>query len=81
MTVFQDFASCKEELLRRGERFANMSLHARSKIAELGHSFIQDDCTLLVHGVSRVVTQLVLKAAETTHFNLILTESRPDSAG
>lgn len=58
-----------------------MSLHARSKIAELGHSFIQDDSTILVHGVSRVVTQLILKAAETAHFNLIITESRPDGAG
>eukprot|EP00428_Durinskia_dybowskii_P066310 CAMPEP_0170383446 /NCGR_PEP_ID=MMETSP0117_2-20130122/15479_1 /TAXON_ID=400756 /ORGANISM="Durinskia baltica, Strain CSIRO CS-38" /LENGTH=336 /DNA_ID=CAMNT_0010639149 /DNA_START=144 /DNA_END=1154 /DNA_ORIENTATION=- len=78
---FMDFASCKEELLRRGERFADMSLNARVKIAELGHSFIQDDCTLLVHGVSRVVTGLILKAAESKHFNLIITESRPDAAG
>jgi translation initiation factor eIF-2B subunit alpha len=58
-----------------------MSLHARSKIAEMGHSFIQDDCTLLVHGLSRVVTGLILKAAESKHFNLIVTEARPDGAG
>lgn len=77
----QDFGSAKNELLRRGERFANMSMSARAKIAELGHSFIQDNCTLLVHGVSRVVTALILKAAESKHFSLIITESRPDAAG
>lgn len=58
-----------------------MSLQARSKIAELGQGFIQDDTTILVHGVSRVVTGLILKAAESKHFNVVITESRPDSAG
>ena len=67
--------------MRRGEKFADMSMSARTRIAELGHSFIQDDCTLLVHGVSRVVTGLILKAAESKHFNVIVTESRPDGAG
>mmetsp|Transcript_32476 Transcript_32476/g.54749 ORF Transcript_32476/g.54749 Transcript_32476/m.54749 type:complete len:370 (-) Transcript_32476:75-1184(-) len=79
---YMDFASCKEELLRRGAVFADMSMSARAKIAELGHSFIQDDCTVLVHGVSRVVSSVILKAAQSNkHFNIIVTESRPDDAG
>jgi translation initiation factor 2B subunit (eIF-2B alpha/beta/delta family) len=51
-----------------------MSLSARARIAELGHSFITDNCTLLIHGCSRVVTALVLRAAQSTKFNLIVTE-------
>jgi translation initiation factor eIF-2B subunit alpha len=50
------FESCKEELLRRGERFAGMSLSSREHIAEIGHSFVQDSCTVLIHGHSRVVS-------------------------
>ncbi|KAJ1398776.1 hypothetical protein B484DRAFT_368635 [Ochromonadaceae sp. CCMP2298] len=78
---YRDFASCRAELLQRGERFADMSLNARQKIAELGHSFIQDGCTVLVHGISRVVASVILKAAESKHFNIVVTESRPDDAG
>jgi translation initiation factor eIF-2B subunit alpha len=72
-----DFTGCKEELLRRGEKFTTMSLSARAQIAEWGHSFIQDGSTVLIHGMSRVVTTLLLKAAETRAFKLIVTEGRP----
>lgn len=67
--------------MRRGEQFAGMSLSSRAMIAELGHSFIQDNCTVLIHGASRVVNALVMKAAESKHFNIIVTESRPDGSG
>jgi translation initiation factor 2B subunit (eIF-2B alpha/beta/delta family) len=63
-------------LLRRGQQFANMSLSARMQIAELGHSFIQEGNTVLVHGASRVVTTLILRAAKSLHFNIIITEGR-----
>ena len=52
---FIEFDSCKEELLRRGENLADMSMNARNRISELGYSFIQDDTTVLVHGSSRYV--------------------------
>lgn len=74
-----EFNVCKGELLRRAEKFANMSRCARSQIAEFGHSFIQDGCTVLVHGISRVVNTLLIKAAQSIQFNLIITEGRPDS--
>lgn len=76
-----DFDSCRLELLSRGERFATMSLSSRAQIAEIGHSFIQDDCTVLIHGSSRVVNSLVMKAAESKKFNIIVTEGRPTNEG
>ena len=66
------------ELIRRGENFASMSMASRSRIAEVGHSFVQDGCTVLTHGNSRVVMALLLRAAAAgKHFNIILTEARP----
>jgi len=67
----KEFAECKIELLRRGEKFAGMSLNCRHKIAEIGHSFVQDSCTVLTYGHSRVVMTLLLKAAESKQFNII----------
>lgn len=72
-----EFNACKQELVRRGEKFAGISLKSRSHIADIGHSFIQDGCTVLIHGNSRVVAALVLKAALSKMFNIILTEGRP----
>lgn len=74
-----DFDMCKEELLRRGKNLAGMSLSARAKIADWGHSFIADESTVLVHGSSRVVTSLILRAAQTKAFNIIMTEGKPVS--
>lgn len=76
---FSDFAECKEELLRRGEKYTNISLKSRAQIAEIGHSFIQNNFTVLVHGHSRVVIALILKAAEKQSFNIILTEGKPSN--
>lgn len=72
-----DFSACKREVMRRGQRFANMSLSARTQIAEIGHSFVQDGFTVLIHGHSRVVSALLLRAAETTQFSVIITEGHP----
>ena len=37
--------------------------------------------TVFVHGFSRVVCELLLKAAKKRHFTVITTEGRPDDAG
>lgn len=58
-----------------------MSLNSRAQIADIGHSFIQDDCTVLVHGYSRVASALILKAAESKQFNIIVTEGKPNRDG
>jgi len=76
-----EFSACKEELLQRGATFADMSMNSRMQIAEIGHSFIQDDCTVLIHGYSRVVSALILKAAESKQFNVIVTEGKPTCDG
>jgi hypothetical protein len=70
------------ELVRRGENFAGMSETSRSRIAEIGHSFVQDGCTVLTHGSSRVVMALLLKAAaESKQFKIIVTEAGPTGVG
>eukprot|EP00935_MAST-01C_sp_MAST-1C-sp1_P000433 g433.t1 len=78
---FPDFDVCKTQLIERGELFAEESLKSRVKIAELGHTFIQDGQVILTHGYSRVVAKLILKAAESRNFTVIVTEGRPDGAG
>ncbi len=72
---------CKQELIKRGENFAGISERSRLGIAEIGHSFVQDGCTVLTHGSSRVVMALLLKAAESKTFKVIVTESRPSCDG
>lgn len=78
-----DFTECKNQVLERGERFAGISLAARDRIAELGQEFIQDGQIVLVHGRSRVVSALLIKAATLyhKHFEIILLEGRPDAGG
>jgi translation initiation factor 2B subunit (eIF-2B alpha/beta/delta family) len=76
-----EFASCKHDIQLRAESFANMSMKSRSIIANIGNSFIQNDCTILVYGNSRVVNGLLLKAAETKYFHVIIPEGRPQKDG
>lgn len=77
------FQDCISQVLERAETFANISLTARSKIANVGHSFIQDGATVLTHGYSRVVMDVLLKAALywNKQFSLIILEGRPDAGG
>ena len=58
-----------------------MSMSSRSHIANIGHSFVQDGFTVLTHGNSRVVTALILKAAETKQFRIVVTEGRAVNDG
>lgn len=74
----KDFQECKNEILRRGEKFTSMSMNARLSIAKIGHSFVEDGFTVFVHGSSRCVATLLLRAAEDDRmFNVIITEGRP----
>jgi translation initiation factor eIF-2B subunit alpha len=58
-----------------------MSLSSRHAIAEHGSPFVRDGCTVLFHGSSRVVVTLLLLAAKTKQFNVLVTESRPNNEG
>mmetsp|Transcript_27182 Transcript_27182/g.58200 ORF Transcript_27182/g.58200 Transcript_27182/m.58200 type:complete len:393 (-) Transcript_27182:210-1388(-) len=76
-----DFAASRNQVLERGQRFAGISLAARDRIAKIANDFIQEGQTVLTHGWSRVVAAILLKAAETKNFDIILLEGRPDAAG
>ena len=76
------FKEYKEQLLLRGKKFVGQYKDVRDKIADFGHSFITDGCTMLVHGNSRVVTALIHRAIkEKKQFNIIFTEGRPGTCG
>jgi translation initiation factor eIF-2B subunit alpha len=76
-----DFAASRNQVLERGQRFAGISLAARDRIAHVAADFIQEGQTVLTHGWSRVVASILVKAAETKNFDIILLEGRPDAAG
>lgn len=76
-----DFEACRQEVLARGAQFADISIAARDSIADIAADFIQEGQTVLTHGWSRVVASVLLKAAETKHFDIIILEGRPDGAG
>eukprot|EP00944_MAST-04C_sp_MAST-4C-sp1_P015146 g15146.t1 len=71
-----DFDACKKALIERGERFAEMSNESRQKIAKLGERFIRDGSTILTHGQSRCVIELLISAAKTKTFTVLITEGR-----
>eukprot|EP00611_Tribonema_gayanum_P023824 TRINITY_DN5094_c0_g3_i4.p1 TRINITY_DN5094_c0_g3~~TRINITY_DN5094_c0_g3_i4.p1 ORF type:complete len:341 (+),score=131.75 TRINITY_DN5094_c0_g3_i4:58-1023(+) len=78
---FPDFEDCKKQVLHRGEKFAEMSVTSRVRIAELGHGFVRDGAVIMTHGYSRVVASLLLRAAQTKHFTIMIPEGRPEGAG
>lgn len=79
---YEDFNSAKSRLLERAEKFGELSLKARKTIAMLSQDFIFDGCTILVHGFSRVVLEVLRTAAQNRKlFRVFCTEGRPDRAG
>ena len=68
-----DLAKSKAWLIERGNTFAETSLAARAKIAELGECFIRNGSVVLTHGNSRVVMALLKRAAaEGKHFSVVV---------
>ncbi|XP_071686076.1 uncharacterized protein [Rutidosis leptorrhynchoides] len=79
---YEDFNSAKSRFLERAEKFGDISHKARKIIAMLGQDFIFNGCTILVHGFSRVVLEILKTAAETKKvFRVLCTEGRPDRTG
>ncbi|KAH1066324.1 hypothetical protein J1N35_031311 [Gossypium stocksii] len=79
---YEDFNSAKSRLIERAEKFGEISCKARRIIAMLSRDFIFDGCTILVHGFSRVVLEVLKTAAENKkHFRVLCTEGRPDRTG
>ncbi|KAK6118736.1 hypothetical protein DH2020_047541 [Rehmannia glutinosa] len=79
---YEDFNSAKSRLLERAEKFGEISYKARRIIAMLSQDFIFDGCTILVHGFSRVVLEVLRTAAQSKKlFRVLCTEGRPDRTG
>lgn len=76
-----DFDACKKLLIERGETLARMPVEARSKIAKLGAAFVDAGGVVLTLGYSRCVVGLLLEAARTKHFSVIVAESHPQGDG
>ena len=68
-----DLAQSKAWLVERGNTFAETSLKARAKIAELGEGFSRDGSVVMSHGNSRVVLALLKRAAaQGKHFSVVV---------
>ncbi|KAH7865670.1 hypothetical protein Vadar_009614 [Vaccinium darrowii] len=79
---YEDFNSAKSRLIERAEKFGEISYKARKIIAMLSQDFIFDGCTILVHGFSRVVLEVLKTAAQNKKlFRVLCTEGRPDRTG
>ncbi|XP_062008825.1 uncharacterized protein LOC133725552 [Rosa rugosa] len=79
---YEDFHSAKSRLIERAEKFGEISTKARRIIAVLSQDFIFDGCTILVHGFSRVVLEVLKTAAQSKKlFRVFCTEGRPDRTG
>ncbi|XP_059641297.1 uncharacterized protein LOC132283375 isoform X2 [Cornus florida] len=79
---YEDFDSAKSRLIERAEKFGEISYKARRIIAMLSQDFIFDGCTILVHGFSRVVLEVLKTAAQNRKlFRVFCTEGRPDRTG
>ncbi|CAL9108127.1 uncharacterized protein LOC135619459 [Musa acuminata AAA Group] len=79
---YEDFHAAKLRLIERGEKFGEISMKARRTIAMLGQDFVFDGCTILVHGFSRVVLEVLkLAASNRKLFRIFCTEGRPDKTG
>ncbi len=74
--------ACRERIISRGEKFVDDAPQRRENAAEIGLKFIKDGTTILIHSYSRVVMQLLRRAAaEDKRFNVLVTESRPSTKG
>ncbi|CAL5195822.1 unnamed protein product [Lathyrus oleraceus] len=79
---FEDFNSAKARLIERADKFGEISYKARKVIGMLSQDFIFDGCTILVHGFSRVVFEVLKLAAHNKkRFRVFCTEGRPDRTG
>jgi len=80
---YKDFNDCKINLLGVGETLVAAGLAAVSQIARYGDQFINDGMTVLTNGYDRVVSQLLIHSAasKTKHFNVVVTETRPNGSG
>lgn len=73
--------SWKNTIIDRGQLFIANSIISRERAAEFGRPFIRNGATVLVHGFSRVVAKMLIKAAQISDFSIIVTEGCPGGEG
>ena len=81
VSVEGDFEKLKQLLIERGETLARATLEARTKIARAGADFVEAGGQVLTLGYSRAVVALLLAAAKTKHFSVVVAESHPEGDG
>lgn len=81
--LYNDWESCKRNLVENGELFVQRAKESRAKSAQFGTAFVKDDDIILIHSFSRVVSQLLVKARkeDLKRFKVIVTEARPTNNG
>ena len=62
----------KKSIDTKGKQIAEMAMKSRDNIVQFGKKFIRDGSILLVHGHSKTVECLLLAAAHTSRFMVIL---------
>lgn len=78
----EDLAAFKSRLIEKGIAFVEKAPSVRDKIAIYALEFIQDDSVIMIHSYSRVVVNLLLKAAAANRrFSVLVTEARPNTRG
>jgi len=77
-----DFEKTKQMLVLRGANFRSQCAGARDRISHLGHRFLRDGATVLTHSRSRVVAELIKRAAkDAKRLSVYVTQSAPDHSG
>ena len=80
--VFQDFASCRQILIERGEKFMTRMSKCRQTIVNNSAGLIKDGTVILTHSRSRNVLAVMAEAAKQGRdFHVYVTESQPDCSG
>merc|ERR1711976_1003133 len=66
-----NFEKCKKKIIQRGQEFQENAETSRQKMSQLAVPFIRDGATILIHGFSYVVYQVLKQAAaQNIHFQL-----------
>ncbi|KAL8844717.1 MAG: hypothetical protein Q9176_000817 [Flavoplaca citrina] len=60
----QDFKTIRDQLVANGEQFVARAQEARGTIAKIGVRFVDDGCTVMTSGNSRVVSAVLNEAAD-----------------
>jgi len=77
-----EFNEVKASLVQRGNQYAILSGRSREQLASYGFKFLADGCTVLLHGSSRAVMEVLKKANQMgRHFDVIVVEGRPSCDG